>query len=118
VLTQRGSGADHPADGGVRLAAKGLALAFLSFAVQIVVYLGFFGYCDENLRVGSSREAVCDVASPWGYGVLLILPPCLVACGGVVAAMRSDGRVLWWAFGGALGGGIGIPLILALAAGY
>jgi hypothetical protein len=94
------------------------ALVFLSLAVQSLVALAFFGYCDENLRAGTARETVCRAAQDGGYLACIVLPPVSVLLAGLIAFEQRRLAILLWVFALAVVAGIAVPWTTALVAGY
>ena len=95
-----------------------LALAALSFGVQLLVTMGFAAYCSENIEPGTRRETVCGAADPEGYFAAVLVPPLAVVIAGVVAYGSRRTGILLAVFAAALLSGILVPVAIGLFAGY
>jgi hypothetical protein len=115
-----GQRAHRPAEasGRSRIVLAVLALILIALAVQSLVAFRFFLYCDENLRPGTDREMVCQVADDGGYVAGIVLPPATVLIAGLVGIKRRRIAIAYWGFGVVMIVGIGVPLTAALLAGY
>jgi hypothetical protein len=108
--------ADKPSGGSIALVVGVLVVAAL--AVQSLVAFRFFLYCDENLRPGTSREMVCQIADDGGYLTGILLPVAGVLLVGWIGIRRRRIDIVVWGFAAAIIVGIGVPLTTAVLAGY
>jgi MFS family permease len=93
-------------------------LVIVALVVQTLVAFRFFLYCDENLRPGTARETVCQIADQGGYLAAIVLPAASVLIAGVFAVRRRRRAVIVAGFAVAMLIGIAVPLTTALVAGY